>query len=182
LPEADRDLPGATSEHDRGRTTALDHCTAMARIDTDKAATILADALVMGDEAAAKRNGVTSRTIRKYRALLPSDPALSAAFRLKKSALDEARDEERLEWDRERRRFLRASIAKLEELVAKANSVEHIHPVAGAVKIVGELDIAKIVLDDEREYSADRQGSGASPPAGQAPGSQGADSLPAAVH
>lgn len=146
----------------------------MARFNRDRAANALADALVMGEADAAKRNGITERTLRNYKARLPNDPELSALFQKKKAVVDELRDREREAWGVERRMFLTKAIKKLGEIVEKADSVEHIHAIAGAVKIVGELDITKSALGDDEPASA-FEGGEAPPPAGGTPG--GTDGL-----
>ncbi|NBC17177.1 MAG: hypothetical protein GVY18_07660 [Bacteroidetes bacterium] len=145
----------------------------MTRFDPEKAAAILADAIVMGDEQAAKRNGCTTRTIRNYRAKLGSDPQLSESFRLKKQELQAAHDAERMEWAAARSVVLRDGLSKLRELIAMANDVDHIHPVAGAIKIVGELDIAHTALMEpsgDEQPVAHLQGPAAATPAGPAAG------------
>jgi hypothetical protein len=78
-------------------------------------------------------------------------------------------EQEELEWGGQRRAFLAEGIKKLRELVGAATPAQ-IHEVAGAVKIVGELQITSEALgvgvrSDQQgaapEGATDQAGSGA---------------------
>ena len=108
-------------------------------------ARVLADAVTLGDEVAAKRHGISPRSVQRYRALAKSDDRLTGAVAAKKKAVDD-------DWRDSAVQFMRTSIAKLEELVAAAGP-DQIREVAGAIKIVGELNVAKDVLGGEQPRS-----------------------------
>src|SRR5262245_57696952 len=109
------------------------------QFNAERAALVLLDALVLGDARAAEKWEVTERTIQNYRARLAADPHFSRLFADKKRAAEAG-------WSAVRLRFLRKSIAKLEELVEKATDPKFIPAVADAVKVVGELQIASDAL------------------------------------
>ena len=104
--------------------------------------------MVMGDAAAAQKWGLSDRSIRNYRARLDDDPELAALFYAKKAALMGA-------WGDAAGRFLGRALERLELLVAEADHPSYIGDIADAVKVVGELAIAKEVLG---EPESDSQG------------------------
>lgn len=117
------------------------------RIDRARVATILIDAYQVGELAAAKRWGITDRTIRNYKTRLETDTELSRAFHEKKARVE-------ADWLETSRRFLSRSIAKLEELVHQAGT-DQIREVAGAIKIVGELDVVRSALGGQQPQRPD---------------------------
>lgn len=58
----------------------------MPAFDRERAAAILVDALYLGDQTAAEKWKVTSRTLRNYRERLATDPVFSAIFHEKRQA------------------------------------------------------------------------------------------------
>jgi len=105
-----------------------------------RAAQVLVDATLTDDQAAAEKWGVTDRTVRDYRARLATDLELATVYR---DLLNKAANA----LSRARRRFLEKALEKLEDLVEAASKPEHITAVAGAVKVVGELELAADVLN-----------------------------------
>lgn len=114
--------------------------------DPERKAQILVEAHFTNDQDVAERWGITSRTIRNYRKGLAKDAQLSTLFQLKKEHYEK-------EWKAEGVRFLRKALAKLEALIEKADSPDYIPKVAGAIKIVGELDVVKNALSHEAGQS-----------------------------
>ena len=123
--------------------------------NSERAAMILADASVMGDAAAAAKWDVSDKTVRNYRARASNNPDFAALYRKKQLSISSA-------WSEDAGRFLGKALAKLEKLVEQADDPKYIHDVAGAIKVVGELRIAKEVLSEPESDPA-----GSEPPADQ---------------
>ena len=104
----------------------------------ERASEVIVDALLLGDDQAAARHNVATRTVKRYRARMRTDAALAQVVSAKKARVEQ-------DWTDARRRFLRRAIAKLEQLIDGAKP-EQIREVAGAIKIVGELDVVKGAL------------------------------------
>lgn len=92
------------------------------------------------------------------------NPALAEAVSQKRAALDAG-------WANERRTFLKAGLAKLNELVALAG-VDQIRDVAGALKIVGDLELVTNALGEQPSPPRPSEA-----PSGDAPGSVEAERL-----
>jgi hypothetical protein len=101
-----------------------------------------------------KRYGVSLKTLQRARAQCATDVALSDLVRKKKS--DRARG-----WRDNRLRFLRNAIDKLDSLVSAATG-EQIREVAGAIKIVGDLESLSRALGVEDDNGKQPGGAGAS--------------------
>jgi hypothetical protein len=126
--------------------------------DRELAAKVLALAAKAGDEEAAKHFGISTRSIKRYRArLVEGDSQLAEAVNQKTAQLDQhARH-----WAEDAASFMSLAIRKLGQLVGQAGP-KQMRDVTGAIKIVGELDITRKVLGDEQP------GAGAEGPAAQA--------------
>jgi hypothetical protein len=131
----------------------------------------------------AKRYGISEKTLQRTKARAHADAALAEAVRQKKAEFAQSAQG----WRQVRIRFLRKSIAKLGQLVDEA-TVSQIREVAGAIKIVGELEAVTQALGDEdgEQPSGTRQGSTtkevegeAGRDAGRSPSATGGD---ASVH
>lgn len=134
---------------------------ASTRINRDRAARILVDAITLGDKTAADRHKVSEKTVQRHRARLKTDLELSALVR-------ELGKEAEHGWHFARARFLRRTLAKLDEMVQAATPEQFEH-VIEAMKAAGELDLATEALG---VGSVDRQ---QGPPAAEDPdGSVGA--------
>ena len=125
----------------------------MSRLDYDRVATILVDALYRGDDYAAGAWGVTKRTIRNYRTRLRGDADLSAVFLEKKQLKESAWADDLPPAIREGIEYLRKAPRHLEY------TAENVHAVTGSVKILAELDIVRTVLN--ARYAELRQSPGA---------------------
>jgi hypothetical protein len=106
-------------------------------------------------EDVCKRYDVSLRTLTRYRNQEAADPVLAELVRKKK--LERAKG-----WRDSRLRFLRNAINRLDTLVANATG-EQIREVAGAIKIVGDLESLSQALsfqDDEdgQQSRGDRSG------------------------
>lgn len=112
------------------------------KLDYDRVALILVEAAFFGEQPTAKRWGITDRTILNYRNRLDEDSRLSDIFALKKAAFES-------DWASEIPSAIRAGIRFLGEAAQMANRTdpEAIHAVAGAVKILAEVGLAKEILD-----------------------------------
>jgi hypothetical protein len=124
-------------------------------IDREKAVRTLIAAQLTGDAKAAESAKVTVRTLQNWRRKLASDPELVRAFA-------EKRAEVIASLDARFRAFLGSAVAKLEELVSEA-TVEHIHEVAGAIKIVGELTTTRAGLGMVESEAGETSGGQPSP-------------------
>lgn len=111
---------------------------ASTKINKERAARILVDAIVMGDKTAADRHKVAEKTVQRYRARMREDEELSALVRQK------GREAE-YTWHFARARFLRNTLDKLDEMV-KAATVADMPNVIEALKAAGELDLATEAL------------------------------------
>jgi hypothetical protein len=117
----------------------------------ERAAQVLIEAAILAsrgltpskaDEEAAKKHGVSTRQIRRWRASLPNEPELSAHVRSKMTVVEQG-------WADEIPGALRASIAFLEKAAREADpkDPDAIHAVAGAMKLLSETAGYWKVLD-----------------------------------
>lgn len=126
-------------------------------IDNDRIAWVLLDAIALGDGPAARKWGITRRTVERYRALAKTDHELSDLVAEKRLVAE-------AELSTLRVRFLRRALCRLEKkIMRRATTVLEI---AAAVKIVGELHQVSEALTDERPDGPD-------PDAAEAPGDAG---------
>ena len=112
--------------------------------DPDRAACVLADAIVLGDRVAARKWQMSTRTVERYRARMSADKELAAAVREKNASIEQDLSVMRIA-------FLRKALAEMEAKLPDATLFE----VAGAVKIVGELHQVAMAVDDDRPDSPD---------------------------
>lgn len=112
------------------------------KLDLDRVALILVEAVFFGEKTTAQRWGVHHNTIVNYRKRLDEDVELVNIFNLKKQAFES-------EWASEIPASIRAGIRFLGEAAKQADpkSPEAIHAVAGAVKILAEVGLTKEILD-----------------------------------
>lgn len=133
----------------------------MAILNRERASTILAEANCGSVKEVAARWSVSTETIRNYRKLEQEDEAFAAAVARKTQYLAS-------EWRDVAIQFLRTGLRKLENLVTEAKSEpQQIRAVAGAIKVVGELQIVKAALSGQHTF-----GSGEGPAPTKAPGSE----------
>lgn len=113
--------------------------------DPDAVARVVTDSEHLGVERAAKKHGTSKRTVERYRSVAKGDANVAALVAAKKKSIDD-------DWRNEAVAFLKAATEKLGVLVSMAGP-EQIREVAGAIKIVGELTVAKDVLGADGEQS-----------------------------
>lgn len=140
-------------------------------MDPDRTVRIVIDAAEMSDKLASEYWNVGERTIQRYRQMVATDPALANLYEEKRKTASAVHEEA---WKSTRLRFLRKSVAKLEQLVDQAD-VKQIRVVAGAIKIVGDLHNENTALGALDERAEDpREGQGTPSPAPDDAGSESA--------
>ena len=117
----------------------------MSKFKPKLAAAALVEAAYSSDREAAKKYGVTERTIRNWKKRLNNDPAFSSIFQKKKQEFEST-------WADEAPEALKAGIEFLKHAAQQAKKVssskpELIHAVAGSTKILFEILAVKQVLD-----------------------------------
>jgi hypothetical protein len=114
----------------------------MPAFDRERAAAILVDALYLGDQTAAEKWKVTSRTLRNYRERLATDPVFSAIFHEKRQASGAL-------WAADLARALSAGIRRLAEFAERASEpdLETVRELRGIVRDLAEIAIIREVLD-----------------------------------
>ena len=114
----------------------------MAKPNADFVAQVVLDAIYDHDDRVAKRYGISKRTITNYRALVRDDDVYAAVFAHKKKLRED-------DWVKD---IPAAIAAGLEWLRNKLPSVEAtpegVHAVAGAVKLLAEVDLTNRVITD----------------------------------
>lgn len=97
------------------------------------------------DVRAAQELGISARSVQRYRAQSATDPVLAGLVAIKKSELDaESRN-----WAPVAMASLRSMVEKLDYLVQQADKTQ-IRDVAGAIKIVGDLELVRSQLQIEQ--------------------------------
>lgn len=109
------------------------------------AATVLVEAAYSSDKEAAKKYGITERTIRNWKKRLDTDPDFSVLFQNKRQVFEAT-------WADEAPEALKAGIEFLKHAALQAKKInsskpELIHAVAGSTKILFEILAVKQVLD-----------------------------------
>jgi len=114
----------------------------MPAFNYERASAALVDAAYMGDKDAAKKHGVTTRTIRNWRNRLETDARFSSFFREKKVLVDQ-------EWASELPSAIRASIRFVRESAkeSKLGNPDSTKVVADALKILAEVALTREILD-----------------------------------
>jgi hypothetical protein len=112
------------------------------RLDRDRAAKILLDALSMGDDAAAKKWGIAPRTIGRYRSMIDNDRELAEAIADKKSQQNQ-------EWASEIPSMLQAGMEFLKRAATEADcrDPQVIYAIAGAVKLCAEIQAMRELIN-----------------------------------
>lgn len=123
------------------------------QLTEQEAARLVADALSVGKRQAATNWKVSVRTVERHLAASLADPATAQLVAKKLEATDG-------EWRDVAVEFLRKGIAKLGALIDQAGTGQ-IRDVAGAVKIVGELQVVREALGVDKHGAA---GDGGAPP------------------
>lgn len=141
------------------------------RLNYERAAAILVDAAYLGDEVAAKKWDVTTRTIENYRTRLKTDVKLSELFARKRAAAEG-------NWVSELKRALRTGLSKAAQIIECIEPVIVVETELGqeqqvnlpglklviaASKDLGEIALALEVLnagDADQDAGAETQGAG----------------------
>lgn len=122
------------------------------KIDYNRVAMILVEAVWLGDQRTAEKWGITTRTIINYRNRLVVDKKLSEIFIHKNEVFTN-------DWAAGIPSAIRAAISFLQEAAMKADPKDPavIHAVAGALKMLAEVGLTKEVIDARlgRGYRAD---------------------------
>jgi len=120
------------------------------RIDRERIARLLVDAILLGDKTAAVRHKVSEKTVQRHRKRLTTDAELSEIVQKL------GRDAEH-GWHFRRSQFLRRTLDKLDEMVQNAGPDDFEH-VIEALRAAGDLDLASEALGlrdrDNREGPA----------------------------
>lgn len=108
----------------------------------ERAAQVLAEADLLGDQEVSRRYGISVRSIKRYRARAHNDPKLALYVSEKKTVLAQ-------EWAAELGPAIREAIAFLHRAAQKADpeNPQAIHAVAGALKILADVAMTRKVLD-----------------------------------
>lgn len=115
------------------------------KFSRERAALILAEASLFGDEATARRWGCSTRTVNRYRNQAITDPKLSESVALKKAMLLSG-------WQEDVVKAIKTALHELERRLPLAQSEEDakvIHAISGALKICGELKITAEALQPD---------------------------------
>lgn len=158
----------------------------LSEVQLERAATIVAETTAFTIPEVAQRNRVTGQTVRNYLKREQRDEAFAARCAKKRSALLAELERQKHDWADDAVRCLRRSFQKLEELIDQAKPDKGvIREIAGAVKIVGELQVVRTALSGEQSRS-NHEGSaapeGAEHAGGGPPGDEGAPSSDCALH
>lgn len=143
------------------------------KFDRDRAAKIIAEAMLAGDAQACAKHGIARRTLRNWRQRIgPDDPELAAACQQRKDAVESIGD-----WAEKLADAIRAQINFLKEAAEQAPRTDPdvIHSVAGALKILSDVASARRALDkklgpwmhDAREALKNRPDAGSPSTSGQ---------------
>lgn len=116
------------------------------KLTPEQVAQLVADSLTVGTAAAAHAWKVSPRTVERYRAKVEAGGPLTASVAKKLEATNS-------EWRDVAVSFLRRGIAKLGTLIDQAGT-DQIRDVAGAVKIVGELQVVREALGVDQPRAA----------------------------
>jgi hypothetical protein len=108
----------------------------------EKIATIIVEASVNGDEAAAKKYGLNERSLRRYRALGEKDAGLADLVREKRAKVEAG-------WADEIPGALREAIGFLRKAATEGDVKDPamVHSIAGAFKLLSEQAATWKVLD-----------------------------------
>jgi hypothetical protein len=119
-------------------------------------ATLLVEAVALGDKAACERAGVSTKTLQRARAAVQTDAELSRVVREKKSLSD-------AQWADELPGAIRATIAWLQGVAAPGivlPDADTIHAMAGALKILTDVGTAHRVLEVRLRKMEEQAGAG----------------------
>lgn len=111
-------------------------------INVDRATSVLVEAVYFGDKEAARRYDLSIRTIDNYRRRVNTDKDFAQLFKQKKAEFERNWADEIPAAIRAGTRFLLKSFQEADHTDATV-----IHAVAGAMKILTEIGLAKEIID-----------------------------------
>ncbi len=111
-------------------------------INVDRATSVLVEALYFGDKEAARHYDLSIRTINNYRTRVNTDEDFAQSFKQKKEEFER-------NWADEIPAAIRAGTRFLLKSFQEADHKDPIviHAVAGAMKILTEIGLAKEIID-----------------------------------
>ena len=112
------------------------------KLDQDRVALILVEAMFFGDKRAAEKNHVSQKTIQRYRKSLDTDKDLSLIVSEKKERFEG-------DWAARIPKTLINCLDFLDRAAQQANPADHetIHAIAGAAKLMAEIGLTKDIID-----------------------------------
>lgn len=129
------------------------------RFPYEKAAMVLAEAAIFGDEAACKKWNITRQTLWNYKVRSQEDGDLLRDFTLKKRML-------LIGWQTDVAAAVKATVGKMRDVVLRADEfldnedpeqgkkyAAILHAISGTGKILGELKLAGEALDESGSSS-----------------------------
>lgn len=111
-------------------------------INVDRATNVLVEAVFFGDKEAASRYGLSVRTVDNYRRRVNTDKDFALLFKQKKAEFEKNWADEIPMAIRAGTRFLLKSFQE-----ADYKDATVIHAIAGAMKILTEIGLAKEIID-----------------------------------
>jgi hypothetical protein len=113
-----------------------------AKANEERAAHVLASAMMLGDGEAAKRHGCSKRSVQRWRKNCNKDKSLAAVVAEKKAVVEE-------DWVEELTTSIRRAISALGTASDKLDLHDPaaVHALAGALKILHDVASARRVLD-----------------------------------
>lgn len=115
------------------------------KFDHDRAAKVVAEAMLSGDATTCKRHGITLRTLQRWKAKVgPDHPELTRAVAERKAAVESIGD-----WAAKLAPAIAACIDFLKRAAEQASvsDPQVIHSVAGGLKILSDVTASRRVLD-----------------------------------
>ena len=115
---------------------------AITKLDNDRVATILVEALFFGDDPVAKKWGIHKRTIQNYRVRLQNNTnGLVSTFKHKKQAFES-------EWANDVPITIRMALSYIQRASTELEmSPDGVHAITGALKIVAQVGLMKEMMD-----------------------------------
>lgn len=122
-------------------------------MSTEDRARLILDSIALGRKEAARKHGVSERTLSRAVAAAKADPEVAQAVRDKRAALDAEKD---AEWRRQAPAALESAVRFLQRAAEQADpkAPEAIHAVAGALKLLSAEMMGWKALDVRLARSA----------------------------
>lgn len=113
-----------------------------AKLDQEKVALILVEAMFFGDKRARERNHISQKSIERYRKQLDTDDNLAIIVARKKETFEG-------DWAARIPKTLINCLDFLDRAAQQADPADHetIHAIAGAAKLMAEIGLTKDIID-----------------------------------